>query len=125
MFSSKLFSCKIREITPQHKINNLKNSIDPNIIKPEEEEKEKISFKEIKKEEKHKAKKQELEKKENKKVKIPGQRLIESIKKDRKDLILKPEQIKIDGTGRNEKLIEKREKLQKLKDMLKELKQNS
>ena len=125
MFSSKLFSCKIREITPQHKINNLKNSIDPNIIKPEEEEKEKISFKEIKKEEKHKAKKQELEKKENKKVKIPGHRLIETIKKDRKDLILKPEQIKIDGTGRNEKLIEKREKLQKLKDMLKELKQNS
>jgi hypothetical protein len=124
MFSSKLFSCKIREITPQHKINNLKNSIDPNIIKPEEE-KEKISFKEIKKEEKHKAKKQELEKKENKKVKIPGQRLIETIKKDRKDLILKPEQIKIDGTGRNEKLIEKREKLQKLKDMLKELKENS
>ena len=117
MFSSKLFSCKIREITPQHKINNIKNSIDPNIIKPEEE-KEKISFKEIKKEEKHKAKKQELEKKENKKVKIPGQRLIETIKKDRKDLILKPEQIKIDGTGRNEKLIEKREKLQKLKDML-------
>jgi hypothetical protein len=43
----------------------------------------------------------------------------------RKDLILKPEQIKIDGTGRNEKLIEKREKLQKLKDMLKELKENS
>jgi len=124
MFSSKLFSCKIREITPQHKINNLKNSIDPNIIKPEEE-KEKISFKEIKKEEKHKAKKQELEKKENKKVKIPGQRLIESIKKDRKDLILKPEQIKIDGTGRNQKLIEKRTKLQKLKDMLKELKENS
>jgi len=124
MFSSKLFSCKIREITPQHKINNLKNSIDPNIIK-QEEKKEKISFKEIKKEEKHKAKKQELEKKENKKVKIPGQRLIETIKKDRKDLILKPEQIKIDGTGRNEKLIEKREKLQKLKDMLKELKENS
>ena len=124
MFSSKLFSCKIREITPQHKINNIKNSIDPNIIKPEEE-KEEISFKEIKKEEKHKAKKQELEKKENKNVKIPGQRLIESIKKDRKDLILKPEQIKIDGTGRNEKLIEKREKLQKLKDMLKELKENS
>ena len=124
MFSSKLFSCQIREITPQHKINNLKNSIDPNIIKPEEE-KEEISFKEIKKEEKHKAKKQELEKKENKNVKIPGQRLIESIKKDRKDLILKPEQIKIDRTGRNEKLIEKREKLQKLKDMLKELKENS
>ena len=124
MFSSKLFSCQIREITPQHKINNLKNSIDPNIIKPEEE-KEKISFKEIKKEENHKAKKQELEKKENKKVKIPGQRLIETIKKDRKDLILKQEQIKIDGTGRNEKLIEKREKLQKLKDMLKELKENS
>ena len=84
MFSSKLFSCKIREITPQHKINNIKNSIDPNIIKPEEE-KEEISFKQIKKEEKYKAKKQELEKKENEKVKIPGQRLIESIKKDRKD----------------------------------------
>ena len=124
MFGSKLFSCKINEITPQNKINNIKNSIDPNIVKPEEEQQE-ITFKDIKKEDKKKAKKQELENKENKKVKIPGTRLIESIKKDRKDLIVKPDKIKIDGMGKSEKLKEKQEKLQKLKDLLKELKENS
>ena len=79
MFSSKLFSCKINEMTPQTKINNIKNSIDPNIVKPEEEQQE-ITFKDIKKEDKKKAKKHELDKKEkDKNVKIPGLRLIESI----------------------------------------------
>jgi hypothetical protein len=53
--------------------------------------------------------------------------LIESIKRDRKDLIVKTDKIKIDldGKGRSEQLTEKREKLQKLKNMLKELKENS
>ena len=127
MFSSKLFSCKINEMTPQNKINNIKNSIDPNIVKPDEKQEE-ITFKEIIKEDKKKVKKQELDKKENdKKVKIPGTRLIESIKRDRSDLIVKPNKIKIDfdGKGRSEQLTEKREKLQKLKDLLKELKENS
>ena len=127
MFSSKLFSCKINEIIPQHKINNIKKSIDPNIVKPDED-KEEITFKEIIKEDKKKVKKQELEKKEHdKKVKIPGLRLIESIKRDRSDLIVKPNKIKIDfdGKGRSDQLKEKREKLQKLKDLLKELKENS
>ena len=126
MFGSKLFSCKINELTPQNKINNIKNSIDPNIVKPDEKQKE-ITFKDIKKEDKKKAKKQELDKKEkDKNVKIPGLRLIESIKRDRSDLIVKPSTIKIDGTGkgRSEQLTEKREKLQKLKDLLKELKEN-
>ena len=49
MFSSKLFSCKINELTPQNKINNIKNNIDPNIVKPDEKQEE-ISFKDIKKE---------------------------------------------------------------------------
>ena len=52
-------------------------------------------------------------------------RLIETIKKERKDLIVKPDKIKIDGMGKSEKLKEKQEKLQKLKDLLKELKENS
>ena len=126
MFSSKLFSCKINEITPQHKINNIKKSIDPNIVKPDED-KEEITFKEIMKEDKKKVKKQELEKKEHdKNLKIPGLRLIESIKRDRKDLIVKPSTINIEGNGsKSDQLKEKREKLQKLKDLLKELKENS
>ncbi len=127
MFSSKLFSCKINDMTPQNKINNIKKNIDPNIVKPDEEQQE-ITFKDIKKEDKKKAKKQELDKKEkDKNVKIPGLRLIESIKRDRKDLIVKPDKIKIDldGKGRSDQLREKREKLQKLKNMLKELKENS
>ena len=122
------FACKVRIVTPGQKINQIKNKIDPNIIKPNESDKEEITFKEIIKEDKKKAKKQELDKKENdKKVKIPGMRLIETIKKDRKDLIVKPNKIKIeiDGTGRSDKLKEKSEKLQKLKDLLKELKENS
>ena len=126
MFGSKLFSCKINEMTPQQKINNIKKCIDPSIIKPNED-KEDITFKEIVKEDKKKAKKQELEKKENdKKVKIPGTRFIESIKRDRKDLIVKPSTINIEGNGsKSEQLKEKREKLQKLKDVLRELKENS
>ena len=127
MFGSKLFSCKINEITPQQKINNIKNSIDPNIIRPDDEDKEEITFKEIIKEDKKKVKKQESEKKEHdKKVKIPGTRLIESIKMNRKDLIVKPSTINIEGNGsKSDQLKEKREKLQKLKDLLRELKENS
>jgi hypothetical protein len=52
-------------------------------------------------------------------------RLIESIKQNRKDLIVKPDKIKIDGMGKSHKLKEKNEKLQKLKDLLKELKEHS
>ena len=121
------FACKVRIVTPGQKINQIKNKIDPNIIKPNESDKDKakITFTDIKKEEK---KKKEIDKKEHDKkkdVKIPGMRLIETIKKDRKDLIVKPSKIEIDGTGRSDKLKEKSEKLQKLKDLLKELKENS
>ena len=121
------FECKIRKITQAQKINQIKNKIDPRIIKPSESDKDKvkITFNDIKKEEK---KKKEIDKKENdkkEKVKIPGMRLIETIKKERKDLIVKPDKIKIDGMGKSEKLKEKQEKLQKLKDLLKELKENS
>ena len=121
------FACKIKIVTPGNKINQIKNKIDPSIIKPSEPEKNKakITFNDIKKEEK---KKKEIDKQENdkkEKVKIPGMRLIETIKKERKDLIVKPDKIKIDGMGKSEKLKEKQEKLQKLKDLLKELKENS
>ena len=121
------FACKIKIVTPGNKINQIKNKIDPSIIKPSEPDKDKvkITFNDIKKEEK---KKKEIDKKENntkEKVKIPGMRLIETIKKERKDLIVKPDKIKIDGMGKSEKLKEKQEKLQKLKDLLKELKENS
>jgi hypothetical protein len=122
------FECKIKTVTQSQKINQIKNNIDPSIIKPNEPDKDKvkISFTDIKKEEKKK--KKEIDKKENdkkKEIKIPGTRLIESIKQNRKDLIVKPEKIKIDGMGKSDKLKEKNEKLQKLKDLLKELKEHS
>jgi len=121
------FECKIKTVTQSQKINQIKNNIDPSIIKPNEPDKDKvkISFTDIKKEEKKK--KKEIDKKENdkkKEIKIPGTRLIESIKQNRKDLIVKPDKIKIDGMGNSDKLKEKNEKLQKLKDLLKELKEH-
>ena len=121
------FECKIKTVTQSQKINQIKNNIDPSIIKPNEPDKDKvkISFTDIKKEEKKK--KKEIDKKENdkkKEIKIPGTRLIESIKQNRKDLIVKPDKIKIDGMGKSDKLKEKNEKLQKLKDLLKELKEH-
>ena len=127
MNGNNIFACKVKTVKPGNKINKIKNNIDPSIIKPNEPDKNKvkISFSDIKKEEK---KKKEIEKTENntkEKVKIPGMRLIETIKKERKDLIVKPDKIKIDGMGKSEKLKEKQEKLQKLKDLLKELKENS
>jgi hypothetical protein len=122
------FESKIKTVTQSQKINQIKNNIDPSIIKPNEPDKDKvkISFTDIKKEEKKK--KKEIDKKENdkkKEIKIPGTRLIESIKQNRKDLIVKPDKIKIDGMGKSDKLKEKNEKLQKLKDLLKELKEHS
>jgi hypothetical protein len=121
------FESKIKTVTQSQKINQIKNNIDPSIIKPNEPDKDKvkISFTDIKKEEKKK--KKEIDKKENdkkKEIKIPGTRLIESIKQNRKDLIVKPDKIKIDGMGKSDKLKEKNEKLQKLKDLLKELKEH-
>ena len=63
------FECKIKTITPGQKINQIKNKIDPNIIKPREldKDKTKITFTDIKKEEK---KKKEIDKKENDKKKM-------------------------------------------------------
>ena len=122
------FESKIKTVSQSQKINQIKNNIDPSIIKPNEPDKDKvkISFTDIKKEEKKK--KKEIDKKENdkkKEIKIPGTRLIESIKQNRKDLIVKPDKIKIDGMGKSDKLKEKNEKLQKSKDLLKELKEHS
>ena len=119
------FACKVKTVTPGNKINQIKNNIDPSIIKPNEPDKNKvkISFNDIKKEEKKKKEIEKTEKYTKEKVKIPGMRLIETIKKERKDLIVKPDKIKIDGMGKSEKLKEKQEKLQKLKDLLKELKE--
>ena len=50
------FACKIKIVTPGQKINQIKNKIDPNIIKPHEPDKNKakITFTDIKKEEKTK-----------------------------------------------------------------------
>ena len=128
MHHNNRFECKIKTVTQSQNINQIKNNIDPSIIKPNEQDKDKvkISFTDIKKEEKKK--KKEIDKKENdkkKEIKIPGTRLIESIKQNRKDLIVKPDKIKIDGMGKSDKLKEKNEKLQKLKDLLKELKEHS
>ena len=69
------FESKIKTVTQSQKINQIKNNIDPSIIKPNEPDKDKvkISFTDIKKEEKKK--KKEIDKKENdkkKEIKIPA-----------------------------------------------------
>ena len=78
------FESKIKTVTQSQKINQIKNNIDPSIIKPNEPDKDKvkISFTDIKKEEKKK--KKEIDKKENdkkKRSKYQGQGLSKVLNK--------------------------------------------
>ena len=91
------------------KIVDVKQNIDPRIIKPDVQ-KEKITFKNIKKEDK-----KEIIKSEE--TLIPGGRLLASLKKERKDLIIKTKDTK------DNKNKDRADKLLKLKELLRELKE--
>ena len=103
----------------------LKTNIDPSIIIPVE--KTEISFKEIKKNEKESKKKiSGSGKKETKKVN-PGERLIKALKKDRKDSFTnvnesakKTEVPKVKENKEQTRI----DKLQRLKDLLRDLKES-
>lgn len=91
------------------KIVDVKQNIDPRIIKPDVQ-KEKITFSNIKKEDK-----KEIVK--NEETLIPGGRLLASLKKERKDLIIKTKDTK------DNKNKDRADKLLKLKELLRELKE--
>ena len=91
------------------KIVDVKQNIDPHIIKPDVQ-KEKITFNNLKKEDK-----KEIVK--NEETLIPGGRLLASLKKERKDLIIKTKDTK------DNKNKERADKLLKLKELLRELKE--
>ena len=99
-----------RKIVYFDKIVNVKQNIDPQIIKPDVQ-KEKITFSNIKKEDD----KKEIVK--NEETLIPGGRLLASLKKERKDLIIKTKDTK------DNKNKDRAEKLLKLKELLRELKE--
>ena len=96
-------------------IINVKQNIDPHtrIIKPDVQ-KEKITFNNIKKE----VTKKEIVKNED--TLIPGGRLLASLKKERKDLIIKTKDNKND---KDTKIKDRADKLLKLKELLRELKE--
>ena len=98
-----------RKIVYFDKIVNVKQNIDPQIIKPDVQ-KEKITFNNIKKEDK-----KEIIKSEE--TLIPGGRLLASLKKERKDLIIKTKDTK------DNKNKDRADKLLKLKELLRELKE--
>ena len=98
-----------RKIVYFDKIVDVKQNIDPHIIKPDVQ-KEKITFNNLKKEDK-----KEIVK--NEETLIPGGRLLESLKKERKDLIIKTKDIK------DNKNKDRADKLLKLKELLRELKE--
>ena len=98
-----------RKIVYFDKIVNVKQNIDPRIIKPDVQ-KEKITFSNIKKEDK-----KEIVK--NEETLIPGGRLLASLKKERKDLIIKTKDTK------DNKNKDRADKLLKLKELLRELKE--
>ena len=91
------------------KIVDVKQNIDPQIIKPDVQ-KEKITFNNLKKEDK-----KEIVK--NEETLIPGGRLLASLKKERKDLIIKTKDTK------DNKNKDRADKLLKLKELLRELKE--
>ena len=95
------------------KIINVKQNIDPQIIKPDVQ-KEKITFSNIKKEDI----KKENDKKEE--TMIPGGRLLATLKKGRKDLIVKTKDNKND---KDNKIKNRADKLLQLKELLHELKE--
>ena len=98
-----------RKIVYFDKIVDVKQNIDPQIIKPDVQ-KEKITFNNIKKEDK-----KEIVK--NEETLIPGGRLLASLKKERKDLIIKTKDTK------DNKNKDRADKLLKLKELLRELKE--
>ena len=98
-----------RKIVYFDKIVDVKQNIDPRIIKPDVQ-KEKITFNNIKKEDK-----KEIVK--NEETLIPGGRLLASLKKERKDLIIKTKDTK------DNKNKDRADKLLKLKELLRELKE--
>ena len=98
-----------RKIVYFDKIVNVKQNIDPQIIKPDVQ-KEKITFNNLKKEDK-----KEIVK--NEETLIPGGRLLASLKKERKDLIIKTKDTK------DNKNKDREDKLLKLKELLRELKE--
>ena len=98
-----------RKIVYFDKIVNVKQNIDPQIIKPDVQ-KEKITFNNLKKEDK-----KEIVK--NEETLIPGGRLLASLKKERKDLIIKTKDTK------DNKNKDRADKLLKLKELLRELKE--
>ena len=98
-----------RKIVYYDKIVYVKQNIDPQIIKPDVQ-KEKITFNNLKKEDK-----KEIVK--NEETLIPGGRLLASLKKERKDLIIKTKDTK------DNKNKDRADKLLKLKELLRELKE--
>lgn len=98
-----------RKIVYFDKIVDVKQNIDPHIIKPDVQ-KEKITFNNLKKEDK-----KEIVK--NEETLIPGGRLLASLKKERKDLIIKTKDTK------DNKNKDRADKLLKLKELLRELKE--
>ena len=98
-----------RKIVYFDKIVDVKQNIDPRIIKPDVQ-KEKITFNNLKKEDK-----KEIVK--NEETLIPGGRLLASLKKERKDLIIKTKDTK------DNKNKDRADKLLKLKELLRELKE--
>ena len=92
------------------KIVDVKQNIDPQIIKPDVQ-KEQITFSKIKKEVHQK----EIVK--NEETMIPGGRLLATLKKERKDLIIKTKDTK------DNKNKDRADKLLKLKELLRELKE--
>ena len=104
----------------------LKTNIDPSIILPNE--KTDISFKDIKKNEKESKKKISGGKKEKKEKKEnPGTRLIKALQKDRKDTF-----VSVGGSEKKTEVSKVKEnkeqartnKLQRLKDLLRDLKES-
>ena len=93
------------------KIVNVKQNIDPQIIKPDVQ-KEKIVFSNTKTEDK-----KEIVK--NEEMLLPGSRLLETLKKERKNLIIKTK----DTKDKDNKIKDRADKLLKLKELLRELKE--
>ena len=121
------FQIRITKREEHNITNSLKQNIDPQIVK--HVEKEDISFDDIKKTEKRekKIREKKLKGEGNKKIVIPGERLLKTLKESRKELIVHDKQSdkkdEKEKSGSRSKINERSDKLQKLKDLLKELKE--
>ena len=117
------FQIRITKREEHNVINSLKQNIDPQIVK--HVEKEDISFDDIKKTEKKekKIREKKIKGEGNKKVIVPGERLLKTIKESRKELIINDKDKVVKKTENNKSSSDRVDKLQKLKDLLRELKQ--